>query len=56
MQRLLAVGGENHFVAEVSESFKGEFAQARMIFHHENRLDAAANGLRVLDGFNGFGR
>ena len=56
MQPLLAVRGENHFVAEVGESFESEFAQAGMIFHNENRLDAAANGPRVFDRFDRFGR
>ena len=55
MQRLLAIRGENHFVAEVGESFESKFAQPGVIFCNENRLDAAANRLRVLDYFNGFG-
>jgi hypothetical protein len=56
MQPLFAVRGENHFVAEVGESFESEFAQAGMIFDNENGLDATANRLGVLDWFDRFGR
>ena len=56
MQPLLAVRGENHIVAKVGESFESKFAQAGMIFDNENRLDATANRLRVLDGLHRFGR